>query len=121
MNNTIAGRLVKELRLDKEISMSEFAKKIRISQPSLSRIENGNQEMSFSLLIKICEVLGISVSEFFIRLEETAQLLKDSLLEIDKNTVYSSLDLDGKLHKMIDELSNEQKNALFIFLFSLTK
>lgn len=121
MNNTLAGKLVKELRLDKELSMSEFSKRVEISQPSLSRIENGNQEMSFSLLIKICRELDISVSEFFIRLEHTEQLLNESVKEIDNDNVNTYLDFESKLHKMIDGLNNEQKKALFAFLFSLEK
>ncbi|WP_255211278.1 helix-turn-helix domain-containing protein [Geobacillus zalihae] len=36
-----------------------------ISQPSLSRIENGNQEITFQFLKKACETFNISMSDFF--------------------------------------------------------
>ncbi|MDF1511617.1 helix-turn-helix transcriptional regulator, partial [Robertmurraya sp. DFI.2.37] len=39
-------------------------KQIGLSQPSLSRIESGNQEITFSLLEKICKALNISMGDF---------------------------------------------------------
>ncbi|MCM3718109.1 helix-turn-helix domain-containing protein [Fictibacillus phosphorivorans] len=120
MDNIAAGKLIKELRLSKKITLNKFASKVKISTSSLSRIENGNQEMSFTQLIIICEELGISVSEFIKKLEKTNHLFYD-LLSMDNISNESVLDIDSRLQKMIDELQAEQKKALFLFLLSIKK
>jgi transcriptional regulator with XRE-family HTH domain len=121
MNNKMVGKLIKELRIDKDISMSEFAKRLKLSHPSLSRIENGNQELSFTLLIKICEELDISTSEFFSKLEGTTPRYIMYSKEIGKDSIDDSKELENKLKSMISELTVEQRKALYILLFPYFK
>jgi HTH-type transcriptional regulator / antitoxin PezA len=121
MNNEMAGRLIKELRIEKDIPMSEFAKRLKLSHPSLSRIENGNQELSFTLLIKICDELGISTSEFFSKLEETNHLYILSSKEIEKDSIEDSKELERNLHTMISDLSDDQRKALYVLLHPFLK
>lgn len=55
------GRFVQRIRKGQKIEQGELAKKLGISQASLSRIETGNSEITFSRVLKTCEVLGLSI------------------------------------------------------------
>lgn len=43
----------------------ELAKLLQISQPYLSQIETGKKVLPIDILIKICNVLGITLEQFF--------------------------------------------------------
>ncbi|WP_017754076.1 helix-turn-helix domain-containing protein [Calidifontibacillus oryziterrae] len=121
MNNLAIGRLVKQLRKEKKITVSEFAKKIEISQPSLSRIENGIQELSFSLLANICYELNMTMSEFFFRLERNNNLHDLEVGFYGDNVENINQELDRKLIDMLSTFSIEQKKGLFKLLFPYIK
>lgn len=56
------------LRLTREkfgISQRELARKVGVSNGTISQIEAGNSDPSFSLTLKILDGLGITVTEFF--------------------------------------------------------
>lgn len=121
MDNLIAGKLIKEYRKEKNIKLIEFAKKINMAQSSLSRIENGTQELSLSVLKNICNGLNISVSEFFLKMEGKKEFLETGVESSKENLNEISEDLDALLHTTISSLSTEQKKGLYILLFPFTK
>ncbi|MDE5414126.1 helix-turn-helix domain-containing protein [Alkalihalobacterium chitinilyticum] len=121
MNNLLIGRLIKELRIKKKLSMVQFAKKVQLSQPSLSRIENGNQELSLSALSKICFELDTSLTEFFQQLEVSNSFQEIVLNKNENNQEHMAEELETKLIEMITELSLEQKKALYTLLFPYSK
>lgn len=59
------GRRIYELRKQFNKTAVELSSAIQISQPYLSRIENGTMAVPIEVLIKICSVLDITLSEFF--------------------------------------------------------
>jgi len=59
------GFKIKHLRNSKGLTASELAKKVNITREHLSAVENNIKPISFSTLQKICEALGVSLSEFF--------------------------------------------------------
>lgn len=120
MNDFMVGRLIKEMRKERDITMVDFAKRIKTSQPSLSRVENGTQELSFTLLTKICEEFGISMSEFFLRLEGKIEFHKIPLTSAEgANDIGEELDI--KLNSMISSLTFEQKKGLYVLLLPFIK
>lgn len=118
MDNLIAGKLIKEYRKEKNIKLIDFAKKINMAQSSLSRIENGTQELSISVLTNICNGLNISLSEFFLKLEGKKVILdtKFATSSIDINE-----DIDSLLHLTISSLTPDQKRGLYVLLYPFTK
>lgn len=99
--------------------MVDFAKMINISQPSLSRIESGNQEVTFTQLERICDEFGLSMSEFFQRVEG-----KNALLVIEEEEAKGidiEEELDEELNKIISSLSTEQKKGLYTLLLPYMK
>lgn len=81
------GERIKNLRMSKEMSITELANKAFISRSYLSDIEQGRTMPSLDKLNIICENLDISLSDFFggvpelpadlIRLVENAQKLTE--------------------------------------------
>ncbi|WP_188453360.1 helix-turn-helix domain-containing protein [Virgibacillus oceani] len=121
MNELELGRLIRQLRRERELTMIDFAKRIGVSQPSLSRIESGSQELSFPLLSKICSEFNMTISEFFFRLEGNSKLHDLQLKFNTEETRNIEDELEDKLHKMISTLSIEQRKALYVFLLPFIK
>lgn len=119
MNFIQVGRLIKNLRKENNLTMIDFAKRIDISQPSLSRIESGNQEVTFSLLEKICREFNISLSQFFRKLEGKTELF--TFEKSEEKNINIEQELDDELNKLISSLSVEQKKGLYILLMPYVK
>lgn len=119
MNLLQVGRLIRKLRKDHSYTMIDFAKVVNISQPSLSRIEGGNQEVTFTQLEKICDEFGITLSDFFQRVEEKSALL--AIEEDEKKGIDIEEELDEELNKIVSTLSTEQKKGLYTLLLPYMK
>lgn len=66
---------LKKLRVEKEMTMSEMAEKLGISESYYCLIENGERQkrMDISLISKLSNVLEIPIAEL-VNLEEKARL-----------------------------------------------
>ena len=73
------GHRVRNLRLQKKLTMKEVAETAGIAQSSLSYIENGNNSPSIETLEAILKALGITMGEFFV---EEKQDLEPELLRL---------------------------------------
>lgn len=60
MNNTSEkiGRLIYQIRQDKGLTQTEFAKRLSTSQSAVNRIEKGKQNLSMEMLGRISDVLN---------------------------------------------------------------
>ncbi|PWL78339.1 transcriptional regulator [Candidatus Gastranaerophilales bacterium] len=63
--NKKIGKLIKELRLSRNITLEKLAFESDFSKGGLSEIERGLRQIRFSSLEKICSTLNIKLSEFF--------------------------------------------------------
>jgi len=59
------GAHLKKIRIEKGLSGAEFARLLNIDQPNLTRLEKGRVNPSIYLIKQICEVLEISLNDFF--------------------------------------------------------
>ncbi len=57
------GRKVKTLRLQKNMSQGNLAKKLGVHSTYISKIERGEQNMSIQGLEKLAQAIGVSVDE----------------------------------------------------------
>ncbi len=57
------GRRIYELRSQRKVSQEEIASSLGISRQRFARIENGQSEISYSLLQKAADYLGVSVND----------------------------------------------------------
>ena len=62
----IVGKEIKRIRLEKELSQKQLARKIGISQQLISRVEKGRENISLITLKKISEALGNRVEISFV-------------------------------------------------------
>ena len=59
------GKKIKDLRLEKGFSQSELCYEAEIDISTLSRLERGILNVSFSTLYKIGRILDVEIIEFF--------------------------------------------------------
>ena len=57
------GKRVKALRLQKDMSQSDVAKKLGVHSTYISKIERGEQNMSIQGVEKLAKAIGVSVGE----------------------------------------------------------
>lgn len=102
--NKRIGEQIREVRKKYNISMVQLAEELEISQPRLSRIENGEQEIPVSLIEKFCKRFNIPMESFFKVIEHSDQSL-----------------LDDQVEQLLSSLNDDQKKALYMFLSSFQK
>ena len=76
----ILGRRVKLLRMNKNISQTNMAEMIGLSQTNLSNMESGRTAITLQNIFKMREVLGCKIADFFVDFdgEEKATVDNDS-------------------------------------------
>jgi putative transcriptional regulator len=52
---------IKELRIQKDLTQKELADKLKVSQQTISAIENGRMDPSLKLVTAIAGVLGVAM------------------------------------------------------------
>jgi len=96
------GQFIKELRKEKGLTQGELAEKLMVSEKTISKWECGNGFPDTTLMLPLCEALGISANELL-----SAKKLgeKEYKQEAERNLV---------------ELSNKQeKTSKFILLLEV--
>lgn len=63
MNQIKTGLFIKEMRKAKNLTQRELAEKLIISEKTVSKWETGNGLPEVSLMLPLCDLLGISVNE----------------------------------------------------------
>ncbi|GKW47006.1 helix-turn-helix domain-containing protein [Planococcus sp. NCCP-2050] len=96
-----AGKLMREIRKKNNINMVDLAKAINISQPRLSRIEKGEQEISLDVLEDFCGYFNVSLT-FFMR-------------ELERQGIESDLS-DREIEGKFTTLTEEQRRAINLII-----
>lgn len=66
MNLKDIGYRIKFIRINKmNYSQEDFAKLLGLDKTYICRVENGKQNLTVENLIRICEGLNVSLSDFF--------------------------------------------------------
>ncbi|MDX2041803.1 MAG: helix-turn-helix transcriptional regulator [Acidobacteriota bacterium] len=66
----ILQELLRQTRQDADLKQSELAEKLGQTQSFVSKYESGERRLDLLELGQICDVLGLSLSEFVRRFEE---------------------------------------------------
>ena len=56
---------LRELRAREELSQTEMAKRLGLSQPTFNRLENAGQNTTLRTLTQLCRALGCDVGDLF--------------------------------------------------------
>ncbi len=70
LQEKIGGTIVR-LRREKGYSQEAFANEAGIDRRYMSDIENGKRNISIDILDRVCNKLGIKISEFFVEVEKS--------------------------------------------------
>jgi DNA-binding XRE family transcriptional regulator len=55
------GRRIREARVRKGFTQEELSERVKLSRPSISYLENGQQNISLHAIYEICFVLEVSI------------------------------------------------------------
>lgn len=89
------NKLIKELRIERSLSQAELAKKIGIARTTYINFEQGKTELNLSEIIKLSNILGISLEEIKYGLKPNYLKYKQMILSFLRN----SGNTDGKIPK----------------------
>ncbi len=64
MNQEKIGKFISNCRKEKNITQSELAEKLNVTNRTVSRWENGKNMPDYSILKDLCNILEIDVNEF---------------------------------------------------------
>lgn len=98
MNQIKIGRFIAEMRKNQNLTQSEFANLLGISNKTVSKWECGNGMPEVSLMLPVCELLKISLNELFsgekltdadykVKAEENMMKLVEEAERMKKNIV----------------------------------
>lgn len=96
MNQEKIGKLIAECRKEKKLTQNELANMLGVSDKSVSKWENGKCLPDVSLYKPLCEILGITLNDFFtgekIRKEEYRKVADENLLSALENSTFTLKD-----------------------------
>ncbi|MCK3943253.1 helix-turn-helix transcriptional regulator [Streptococcus suis] len=86
------GRRIRDCRIQRRMTQQELAELANLSLPYINFIENGHRTVSLPTLIKLLEVLEISLSDFFLPFSNTSNPnLSELILEIQSNDQHEEI------------------------------
>ena len=88
MNQIKIGKFIAECRKEKDLTQMQLAEKLNITDKAISKWERGISMPDSSIMIELCDILGISVNELLIgekgAIETHDQKSEELLLEMAK-------------------------------------
>ena len=107
MNQTEIGKFIAKCRKEKKLTQAQLAEKLNITDRAVSKWETGKSMPDSSIMLELCEILGITVNELL------------SGEEIDMESYEKKADENLIALKRKDE-NNMAKNVTISILFSGT-
>ena len=107
MNQTQIGKFIAKCRKEKKLTQAQLAEKLNITDRAVSKWETGKSMPDSSIMLELCEILGITVNELL------------SGEKIDMESFEKKADENLIALKRKDE-NNMTKNVIISILFSAT-
>lgn len=107
MNQTEIGKFIAKCRKEKKLTQAQLAEKLNITDRAVSKWETGKSMPDSSIMLELCQILGITVNELL------------SGEEIDMESYEKKADENLIALKRKDE-NNMTKNVIISILFSVT-
>ncbi len=102
------GKRVKELRKEYNMTADELANLCNVSQPVISKLENGHRVPDVPTLKKICEVFNITLADFFAP-ENLSKPVEDNLKELLNNAKGLNSEQIKSLNNFLRTITNNKK------------
>lgn len=107
MNQTEVGKFIAKCRKEKKLTQAQLAEKLNITDRAVSKWETGKSMPDSSIMLELCEILGITVNE----------LLSGEKVDVESYEKKADENLIALKRK--DE-NNMAKNVVISILFSVT-
>ena len=89
MNQVRIGKFISECRKRKKLTQEELAERLGITDRAVSKWERGLNLPDASLMLELCEILGITVNELLtgeiIKNDKYMEKAEEKLIELKKN------------------------------------
>lgn len=96
VNFLLIGRRIHEIRQDSELSQMDLAEKAGLSVSYVSMIENGRRRVSLDALIRIANILGVTVDEL-----------------LNGNQMYNPTEYQTDMDLLLADCSNYEKRIIY--------
>lgn len=63
MNQTAIGEFIAKCRKEKKLTQAQLAEKLNITDRAVSKWETGKSMPDSSIMLELCDILGITVNE----------------------------------------------------------
>lgn len=88
MNQIKIGKFIAECRKNKKLTQADLAEKLNITDRAVSKWETGKGMPDSSIMIELCNILGINVNELLsgerIKMEDYEKKVEDNLIELKR-------------------------------------
>ena len=88
MDQVKIGKFIAECRKNKKFTQADLAEKLNITDRAVSKWETGNGMPDSSIMLELCNILGISVNELLsgevIKMEDYDKKAEENLVEMKK-------------------------------------
>lgn len=92
MNQEKIGKFILECRKEKNLTQTELAEKLGVTDKSVSNWENGRNMPDLSLFKPLCEILDISINDLI----SGEKISKDKYQEILEENIITTIDYTNK-------------------------
>lgn len=116
MNQEKTGRFIAELRKEKGMTQTELADKLGITDRAISKWENGRGLPDISLLVPLCEILGVSINELL----SGEKINKNDYQEKFEENIISTIDYTDKKIKKTKKCFIAVLSLILILFSSLS-
>ena len=88
MDQIKIGKFIAGCRKNKKLTQAQLAEKLNITDRAISKWETGNGMPDSSIMLELCNVLGINVNELLsgeiIKMEDYEKKVEENLIELKK-------------------------------------
>ena len=88
------GKIIKKLRVDKNMTQEALAEKIDISTNYLSKVERGLSRLNIEAFLKMAEVLSFTLDDFGIEAKKTLPVNENKRKLLEKVLAIPERDVD---------------------------
>lgn len=109
MNQEAIGKFISACRKEKGLTQMQLAEKLNITNRAVSKWETGKSCPDASIMLKLCDILGITVNELLsgerIPVEDYRKKAEENLIQLQQEKDRAQKDLlritiDEKIHNM---------------------
>lgn len=115
LDDEIKQILIKQLKFYREkrnFSQDFVAEHIGITQPLYNKIENGSREMTINTLVKVTDILDISMDSLFAE-EDSADTIMKNILALLKGKSQSDLEIvEDVMKTLLESLEKSRESAI---------